>query len=531
MRWRAFGQPGICNQYLNDTFLERSRPRKGSEPIMTVSLALLLGLAAATPRQVPHNLDFADGKLTGWEGQGFYITTGTTRGPSLTWGVCSSDCGPQGRTGLLYRTFIVPPGAGAIRFSAAVEHQSGTGTDSSLNVSLEAAGGRFIQRQVHTSQGWEPAPALLPRQRGQPREYLWPVSDLVGQTVRIALTDADARPGNHVWCGGFHFVSADELNGKEFARFMVRLTREMDLAPMERVDSRHFLAIGNAAAEYTQQRLYNCETIYPLFLDHFRRKGFRLSEPGAKLMVAVFDSQAGFEAYLGQRMSAATTGVYHGASNRLVVYDYARNRSFTAAKQRGQELGRQLANNLQRQHYLGSLSQQAQVRRADANIGTIMHEVAHQLSFNCGLLNRDGDVPLWLAEGLACYCEATDNGSWQGVGEANPMRANRLAGPASGQEPFLPLRALVTSEDWLRKATAVDQVLLGYSQSWALFSVLMQERPRALRKYLGEIYSRRTSDRRLSDFAEAFGPDLASLEARYQAFVREVVRQQVRTRP
>jgi hypothetical protein len=152
-----------------------------------------------------------------------------------------------------------------------------------------------------------------------------------------------------------------------------------------------------------------------------------------------------------------------------------------------------------------------------------MHEVAHQLSFNCGLLNRAGDVPVWLAEGLACYCESTENGAWQGVGEPNSSRAATLA---RAGKSLMPLRGLIENDDWIRRATTVDQVVLGYAQSWALFAMLMEQRPKALRKYLALIESRRTMDHRLADFAEVFGADLDKFEAGYQAYVRQVVQQQ-----
>jgi hypothetical protein len=70
-------------------------------------------------------------------------------------------------------------------------------------------------------------------------------------------------------------------------------------------------------------------------------------------------------------------------------------------------------------------------------------------------------------------------------------------------------------------------VLQGYAQSWALFHLLMEERPQAVRKYLELIYARRTPDNRLADFVECFG-DLAKLEARYQRYVRQLVSEQVR---
>ena len=46
------------------------------------------------------------------------------------------------------------------------------------------------------------------------------------------------------------------------------------------------------------------------------------------------------------------------------------------------------------------------------------------------------------------------------------------------------------ADDWLRGANE-DTILVGYAQSWALFRMLMDERPDALRKYLTTIYPRR----------------------------------------
>ena len=76
-----------------------------------------------------------------------------------------------------------------------------------------------------------------------------------------------------------------------------------------------------------------------------------------------------------------------------------------------------------------------------------MHEVAHHLSFNCGLLNRNGDVPYWLGEGLACYCEATEHGVWQGIGESNSERLQVLAAVDAGQLKRIALRDLIETDD------------------------------------------------------------------------------------
>jgi hypothetical protein len=223
-------------------------------------------------------------------------------------------------------------------------------------------------------------------------------------------------------------------------------------------------------------------------------------------------------------MSAAVTGIYDTPTNRLVVYDYARNRSFEANRRRSAQVAKQIDDNFQRQRIIGSYNRRALDLRNDHNIGTMMHEVAHQLSFNGGLLNREGDAAAWVVEGLACYCEATAGGGWQGPGAANPARSRTLAAVVKNGSAFLPLRALTADDAWLRGSTSVQQVLLGYAQSWALFKMLMEERPNDLKRYLALIYPRRTPDHRLTDFAECFG-DPDKLERHYQAYLREMARQ------
>jgi hypothetical protein len=491
----------------------------------TLPLVLALAGTAATP---PANLAFESGRLTGWEGIGFDVAPAKSQGLTRDFVVSSSDLETPGRVALIHRTFTVPDDAVFVRFTAAAIRPAGSDATADLDVILEAAGRDYLARQVHTADGWKPSPELLPPgPDGQPREYQWDVSRYAGRPVRIAIIDRDTRPGCFVVCGGFRIVPREDPAVKEFVATMLKLTREHKLGAMERLDSKHFIAITNADDDYTAERLGNCETIHALFFDHFRNKGFTIREPAGKLMVAVFDTEEGFDAYLDTRMPTSVTGVYHRGTNRLVVYDYASNRTQQALKRAGEQAANKITGGLLRQRVLGSINRQARERRDDANVGTIMHEVAHQLSFNCGLLNREGDVGWWLAEGLATYCESTIDGAWQGIGEPNPLRVRWLAPTAQGQVPFLPLAELIGKDDWIHKPASADAVLQGYSQSWALFQMLMEERPRALRKYLSMIYQRKTPDHRLADFAECFG-DVAKFEALYQDYVRRIVAEQFR---
>src|SRR5205823_1805147 len=109
---------------------------------------------------------------------------------------------------------------------------------------------------------------------------------------------------------------------------------------------------SNAGAEFTAERLRDCETLYKDFLAHFRGKGFAVHAPAGRLMVAVFDSQSGFDAYLGGKMSGGLVGVYHPPSNRLVIYDIHRNRALLAGKREALQISARIPFDIDRVQFL-----------------------------------------------------------------------------------------------------------------------------------------------------------------------------------
>jgi hypothetical protein len=486
---------------------------------MTPALALLLLTTIPNWASPLANLDFSTDGLKHWEGGGFTCAS--------SW-VSSADSDSKGQTGILHRTFRIPANAAFIRFSAAAVRPDGFEPGKTLDIVLEAADREFIPKLVRHGDVWVNATRLLTAEKGKSREYMWNVEKHAGRSVRIALIDADSRRGCHVLCSGFQIVTRDDINAHQFAEVVRKLETTYKLRRMNRYTSDHFLAYSNADPTYTEYRLDNCETIHAEFFKHFRKRGFAVAAPVEKMMVVVFDTQAGFQAYLGRSMRVTVTGIYDPPSNRLVVYDYATNGAFADVSKRLSSEARRGVSDLDRRNRTVYFGRYVHERRNDTNVSTIMHEVAHQLSFNCGLLNRTGDVPSWLAEGLAVYCESTIGGAWQGIGESNPPRAGVLAGPASGRGEFLNLRSLLENDDWLRKATRVEPVLLGYSQSWALFRMLIEEHPEKLKAYLESIRPRRTPEHRLADFAAAFGTDLAKLGRRYQGYMRAVVKREAK---
>lgn len=473
-------------------------------------LPLLLAFLPAAPDALD-NLDFRRG-LAGWQGEGFAVVDGA---------VSSRDAGPRG--GLLHRTFVVPQGAGTIHCTAYATAGSDGRADARLNVFLEAAGREVVPKSVRTADGFERTTALLPPLDGRPREYVWSVAGRAGETLRLLVVDHNNDPGRYVHCGGFRTEPPGQHEARAFAQLMDRLAQKHKLSPMgPRFRSRHFLALGNTDEAFARQQLQRCERMHDVFLDHFRGKGFRLTAPPARLMVALFDRQEGIEAYLNGPVPPMVTGLYHPASNRLVVYDFGRNRQLL----RNREEAEQFAATLPAEHRmlaLGSVSRQAGDIRTTANLSTLMHEAAHLLSFNTGLLNREGDRPLWLAEGLAAYCESTAQGHWKGVGALNPERLKTLAAARRGEVAFLPLRSLVESDRWLCGPGGSQRALIGYAQSWALFHMLVEEQPKALRRYLQLIYRRTVPEHRLADFAEVFGADLAKVERRHRDYVQRLL--------
>jgi hypothetical protein len=472
-----------------------------------------LGLVP-TPQAPLPNLDFQAGTQVHWQGDGFALRPGAQQ-PRLV----TSDKAPAGKAMLRY-VFTVPQGAGRIYFRAHAALGPDCQADKRMNVYLLGAGHRQVPKLRHTANGWVTGNALLSAANGAGHLYCWDVSDEAGETLQIVLLDQDDRPGCHVVCSGFRLERADAEQQRQFAQDMQELQqRNNKMAPLAKFESRNFTAWSNASPDFTAMRLRNCEVLYHAFFRHFEGKGFRLRPPAARLMVAVFDAQQGFEAYMGQKMPNTLTGIYHPVSNRLVVYDLNHNQGVQANRDKALLAGNKLLD-FDRVNYIQAVERWARDACTDANIATTMHEAAHQVSYNCGLLNRQADRPMWLAEGLACYCESTENGVWKGIGQPNPERLRTLAGVLKGKGKWVPLAELVGETDW---RTSSETLLPGYAQSWALFHMLMHQRPKALREYLATVNARQTADHRLTDFRQAFGADLGRLDREFAAYVQQLV--------
>jgi hypothetical protein len=131
------------------------------------------------------------------------------------------------------------------------------------------------------------------------------------------------------------------------------------------------------------------------------------------------------------------------------------------------------------------------------------------LSFNTGLLDRVGDVPKCISEGLATYAEVRrPNGRAGKVGDMNVLRLDVLIAAQKAAKPWYPVATLLTDEKVLED-TETEQ--LAYAQSWLLMHYLLNRQPEKLKTYLELIGPRRDTDHRTVDARECFG-DLEKLD-------------------
>jgi hypothetical protein len=255
------------------------------------------------------------------------------------------------------------------------------------------------------------------------------------------------------------------------------------IGPLNTARSVHYQAIGDASEWFMNVVLGDYEQIALDYSKHFRALGFQVRLPGSPLIVVVFRDDRSFNKFFhlpspeaGKKGLPAQLvgGMYDRSTNELHVFDW-------------RSVGIPHSGRL--------------------NMPSLVHEATHQLSFNTGLLNREGDTPLCIVEGLGTYGESRDLIGPSDFGRRNWKRLTDL-GRILRRLPWIPMRELFSddavlrvSDDAVLRAGKADRVLLAYAESWLLVYYLLKDQevlPR-FRQYLKDIQTRRTADRRIAD--------------------------------
>ena len=114
------------------------------------------------------------------------------------------------------------------------------------------------------------------------------------------------------------------------------------------------------------------------------------------------------------------------------------------------------------------------------------HELSHQVQFNCGLLHRGADTPVWLAEGSACLFEPA-GGSGPRSQAVNQVRLRRFH-EAAGKNELMGIRELLNARP--QAGDDLERADRFYAQAWALVYYLVRYRARLMATYLETIRSR-----------------------------------------
>jgi hypothetical protein len=266
-----------------------------------------------------------------------------------------------------------------------------------------------------------------------------------------------------------------------------KMASRAGLGTFHRATTAHYLAMGDAPASFEREALRQCEPMAGEFLDHFRGRGFEAAFPDRRLTVITLKDQDSYAALLGEAPGKSVGGHYDLGSNRLVIFDFRP----------------------------GSGLPEAQAERV--NLFTLVHETAHQLSFNTGIFRRQADIPLCILEGLATYAELWRLNAKNAIGGVNRPR----------------LEALRDAQDWIAipdliaddRAFEPESEQLAYAESWLLFHGLMTTRARLPRlcEYLGRMNVAKKSDDRLAIAEKSLGP-LKTLDGEIKRSARKYLR-------
>jgi hypothetical protein len=306
-------------------------------------------------------------------------------------------------------------------------------------------------------------------------------------------------------------------------------------------ESAHFRLLSDGRSADADRTLRVLERTRHQFLLAMRRLGVGAEAPSDRLLCIMFDERDRFRAFARETdgIDPSWVGGYFAPdANRVVLFNVentpelleshqtldAFEQTASERRRRGDEAKR-ARRDRDAERLRASARQirddvRAERRRLDAagretHTARVIHECAHLLAFNCGVLRPDRPAPFWLSEGLAMSFETTDTGAAFGPGLDGSDRLDRFVALRESGE-LMPLRELVR----LDHVADPDRAGAMYAQSHALFTYLYRHERRALAGFFAAL--RENPPASPTDFGSMFerqfgDPD--ALERRLGRFV------------
>ena len=292
--------------------------------------------------------------------------------------------------------------------------------------------------------------------------------------------------------------SPEQEAEQELERAQSRV-RAVTRRPLLNMNSEQYQAVGDATEAFMKLTLNDCENLAREYLAHYQEQGFDVKRPERRLTLVVFHDERPYLEFarkFASGVSAYTWGFYSKTENWLVLFDF-RN---VPQVEKGAGLN---------------------------NVTTLAHEGTHQLTFNTGLLNRRGDAPRAVIEGIATYSETRSLRGPAVPGQINGTRLDDLA-HLQRREKWISATDLLT-DDAAALGTTLDHSLLAYAEGWLLVYYLMKTPVRLpqFQAYLKTISERTDKNHRYDDAEKHFG-DIERLD---QDLRREAIRLLRETQP
>jgi hypothetical protein len=270
--------------------------------------------------------------------------------------------------------------------------------------------------------------------------------------------------------------------------------KKAGLKPFKYSGTEHFLALGDGPDLYRESALKICEDFSKAFLSYFQSKGFKLALPKARLTVITLKDDNSFRKFIGADPGADVGGHYDLETNQLVIFDFRDKKEDKPGNP---------------------------VR---VNLFGLIHETAHMLCFNSGLVSRGADVPDCISEGLATFVEMWQPKSSRTLFSAvNKARLGVLDAASDGPERWIPVAELLADNTRIQEPKSRQ---LAYAESWLLVHFLIKTPARLPRfqAYLAGLpVGDQTAEQRLKHAEQQLG-SLKKLDSDLQRYARSLRR-------
>lgn len=325
----------------------------------------------------------------------------------------------------------------------------------------------------------------------------------------------------------------------------------------------HFLIAHDTRTSLVNQFAQRIEWTYGAVYRFCESNDIPAKRPPHRLEVIFFSEPSAYYEHARQLKVPAegTYGLYHYRSNRSLFFDVSRHpdlleleKGIAAAQANVTELMRQIrdvrgqytpvevtfADGRRVQLTKAQADQELRTARGELkkldyrrasfttriNRSVVQHEIAHQVTFNAGILRVDVDNPKWIVEGLAVMFETPPGGRGMGISGTNTMRLEDFRSAMAGDGDASKL----STEDYLRAVDAgripslrelvSDSRIFevrgedganAYACTWALTHYLVRKDKTSLVAFLKELSERRpeevaSSIQNLTLFEKHFGP-------------------------